>query len=97
MVLLIIVYFIFIVMSCQFCLINSVLANGTVEIANTKDSLSQLETNGKSEESPYVANKGDFVAAPIPFSNPTIGSGLAGVLAYFYPQDDKQKNLSHLQ
>ena len=67
------------------------MANAAVELSNAKGSLSQIESQGKTAQSPYVVSKGDFVAAPIPFSNPTIGSGLAGVLAYFYPQDTQQK------
>ena len=35
--------------------------------------------------------KGDFVAVPIPMSNPTLGTGLMGGAAYFYPQTEEQK------
>lgn len=36
------------------------------------------------------AEDGNFVAVPIPFSNPTLGTGLIGVAAYFYPQSEAQ-------
>ena len=35
--------------------------------------------------------KGDFVAVPIPMSNPTLGTGLVAGAAYFYPQTEEQK------
>ena len=40
---------------------------------------------------PLSIRDGNFVAVPIPFSNPTLGSGLVGGVAYFYPQTDAQK------
>lgn len=40
---------------------------------------------------PLKAQKGDFVAVPIPMSNPTLGTGLIGGAAYFYPQTEEQK------
>ncbi len=33
----------------------------------------------------------NFVAVPIPLSNPTLGTGLVGVAAYFWPQTEEQK------
>jgi len=35
--------------------------------------------------------RGDFVAVPIPISNPTFGSGLIAGAAYFYPQTEQQR------
>jgi len=35
--------------------------------------------------------RGDFVAVPIPTSNPTLGTGLVVGAAYFYPQTAQQK------
>lgn len=35
--------------------------------------------------------RGDFVAVPIPISDPTLGSGLVAGAAYFYPQTAAQK------
>ncbi|MCX2980688.1 hypothetical protein EYC98_07330 [Halieaceae bacterium IMCC14734] len=37
--------------------------------------------------------RGDFVAVPIPISNPTLGTGLVAGAAYFYPQSEAQKKL----
>lgn len=35
--------------------------------------------------------RGDFVAVPIPISDPTLGTGLVAGAAYFYPQTEAQK------
>ena len=40
---------------------------------------------------PLSMRDGNFVAVPIPFSNPTLENGLAAVAAYFYPQSGAQK------
>lgn len=40
---------------------------------------------------PASVERGNFVAVPIPFSNPTLEQGLVGVAAYFYPQTEAQK------
>ena len=42
-------------------------------------------------ELPLSIRDGNFVAVPIPFSNPTLGNGLVGAFAYFYPQTEAQK------
>ena len=44
------------------------------------------------EDATVKLQRGDFVAVPIPLSNPTLGSGLIGGGAYFYPQTESQKN-----
>ncbi|MFV7771078.1 BamA/TamA family outer membrane protein [Shewanella marisflavi] len=54
---------------------------------------SSLVPNLKENQAPLTVNKGNFVAAPIPFSNPTIDSGLGGVVGYFYPQTAEQKSV----
>ena len=41
---------------------------------------------------PASVRKGNFVAVPIPFSNPTLENGLVGVAAYFYPQTEAQNS-----
>lgn len=41
-------------------------------------------------ELPASASKGNFVAVPIPFSNPTIDSGLVGAVGYFHGQTEEQ-------
>ena len=43
------------------------------------------------EDATVKLQRGDFVAVPIPLSNPTLGSGLIGGGAYFYPQTESQK------
>ena len=40
---------------------------------------------------PASLRNGNFVAVPIPFSNPTLQNGLVGVAAYFYPQTEAQR------
>jgi len=45
----------------------------------------------RDDDVPLKVQKGDFVAVPIPMSNPTLGSGLMGGAAYFYPQTEEQK------
>ena len=45
----------------------------------------------RDEKVPLKVQKGDFVAVPIPMSNPTLGTGLMGGAAYFYPQTEEQK------
>jgi len=45
----------------------------------------------REEEAPLTVQKGDFVAVPIPMSDPTLGTGLIGAAAYFYPQNEAQK------
>jgi hypothetical protein len=42
---------------------------------------------------PAEIRRGSFLAVPIPTSNPTIGTGLIGVTAYFWPQDAKQADV----
>lgn len=45
----------------------------------------------REHEVPLKVRKGSWVAVPIPFSNPTLGSGLVGAVGYFHPQTDEQK------
>ena len=45
----------------------------------------------RDEKVPLKVQKGDFVAVPIPMSNPTLGTGLMGGAAYFYSQTEEQK------
>ena len=45
----------------------------------------------RDENVPLKVQKGDFVAVPIPMSNPTLGSGLIGGAAYFYSQTEEQE------
>jgi hypothetical protein len=45
----------------------------------------------REDKVPFKVQKGDFVAVPIPMSNPTLGTGLMGGAAYFYSQTEEQK------
>jgi len=45
----------------------------------------------RQESLPLTAQKGNFVVVPIPFSNPTLDSGLVLGAAYFHSQTDAQK------
>ena len=45
----------------------------------------------RDDKVPLKVQNGDFVAVPIPMSNPTLGTGLMGGAAYFYPQTEEQK------
>ena len=47
----------------------------------------------REEESRLTFQDGDFVAVPIPISNPTVGNGLVVGSAYFYPQTPEQEAL----
>ena len=47
----------------------------------------------REDETDLKLQRGDFVAVPIPISNPTLDTGLVAVAAYFYPQDEEQKKL----
>jgi hypothetical protein len=40
---------------------------------------------------PLKAHKGSWVAVPIPFSNPTLSTGLVGAVGYFHAQTEEQK------
>ena len=45
----------------------------------------------RDESPPLTARKGNFLAIPIPFSNPTLDSGLVLVSGYFHAQTEQQK------
>ncbi len=45
----------------------------------------------RKEQIKLKAQKGDFIAVPIPFADPTIGTGLVAVGAYFYGQSAEEK------
>jgi len=47
----------------------------------------------REDESTLKLQRGDFVVVPIPFSNPTLDTGLVAGAAYFYPQTDEQKKV----
>jgi len=47
----------------------------------------------REDESSLKLRRGDFVAVPIPFSNPTLDTGLVAGAAYFYSQSEEQKKV----
>ena len=46
----------------------------------------------RDDDSQLTTQKGDFVALPVPFSNPTFDTGLIAAGAYFYPQTEAEKD-----
>jgi hypothetical protein len=46
----------------------------------------------REDESAIKVQRGNFVAVPIPISNPTLDTGLVAGAAYFYPQSEEEKN-----
>ena len=55
-----------------------------------KDTRPPIAPDIREDETGLKLQRGDFVAVPIPLSNPTLGSGLIGGAAYFYPQTEGQ-------
>ncbi len=47
----------------------------------------------RDEETKLKAQKGDFIAVPIPVVDPTVGSGIVAVGAYYYGQTAAQKKV----
>jgi len=58
-----------------------------------KDTRPGLAPDIRDDETKLKAQKGNFVAVPIPFSNPTLNEGLVAGAAYFYPQSAEEKKL----
>ena len=56
-----------------------------------KDTRPPIAPDIREDETGLKLQRGDFVAVPIPLSNPTLGSGLIAGAAYFYPQTEEQK------
>lgn len=56
-----------------------------------KDTRPSLAPDIRKDETNLKLQRGDFVAVPIPISDPTLGSGLIAGAAYFYPQTEEQK------
>ncbi len=51
----------------------------------------RIVVGAREGDSKLVFSKSDFVAVPIPMSDPTLGSGLVLASAYFYAQTEEQK------
>ena len=45
----------------------------------------------REDETVLKAQRGNFVAVPVPISNPTLDTGLVAGAAYFYPQSEEEK------
>ena len=45
----------------------------------------------REDETAVKVQRGNFVAVPIPISNPTLDTGLVAGAAYFYPQSEEEK------
>lgn len=58
-----------------------------------KDTRPGVAPDIRDDESRLKAQKGNFVAVPIPFSNPTLNEGLVAGAAYFYPQSEEEKKV----
>lgn len=56
-----------------------------------KDTRPPIAPDIREDELDIKLQRGDFVAVPIPLSNPTLGAGLIAGAAYFYPQTEEQK------
>ena len=56
-----------------------------------KDTRPPIAPDIREDKLDIKLQRGDFIAVPIPLSNPTLGSGLIGGAAYFYPQTEEQK------
>ena len=70
-------------------LLAAPMAGNTQELE--KDLRPSLAPDIREDEMDLKLQRGDFVAVPIPLSNPTLGSGLIAGAAYFYPQTEEQK------
>lgn len=47
----------------------------------------------REDETRLKMQRGNFVAVPVPMSNPTLDAGLVLGAAYFYPQSEEQKKV----
>jgi len=63
--------------------------------ADTEEALrgSDLTPDLRKDETVLKLQKGDFVIVPVPFSNPTLDTGLVVGGAYFYSQTEEQKKI----
>ena len=61
--------------------------------AQETDTRPAIAPDIREDESSLKLQRGDFVVVPIPFSNPTLDTGLIAGAAYFYPQTEQQKKI----
>ena len=65
--------------------------DGTESTGETAAKRAPRTPDLRDTESRVKIQRGDFVAVPIPISDPTLGTGLVAGAAYFYPQTEAQK------
>lgn len=64
---------------------------GATETDSSGQSQQGIAPDLRKEPPPVSARKGNFVVVPIPFSNPTLDTGLVIGAAYFHPQSEAQE------
>ena len=72
------------------CIAPAACAQAGDSVADTRPSVAP---DIREDESSLKLQKGNFVAVPIPISNPTLDSGLVAGAAYFYPQTEEQRKV----
>ena len=63
------------------------------EEVSKKDTRPPVAPDIRDDETKLKVQRGNFVAVPIPISNPTLDTGLVAGAAYFYPQTEEEKKL----
>ena len=58
-----------------------------------KDTRPPMAPDIREDETELKVQRGNFVAVPIPISNPTLNEGLIAGAAYFYPQTEEEKKV----
>ena len=83
------------VASLVFCLIASAASadEGAQDAEVTGSKRAPVAPDLRGTDSRVKLQRGDFVAVPIPISDPTLGTGLVAAAAYFYPQTEAQKQV----
>ena len=78
------------VLSLILALVSGVSVHGQ-QSSDAAETQQGITPDLRNEDMPLTAKKGNFLAVPIPFSNPTLDSGLVLVGGYFHAQTEKQK------
>jgi hypothetical protein len=76
-----------------FILLFALAASPAYADAQETDTRPAIAPDIREDESSLKLQRGDFVVVPIPFSNPTLDTGLVAGAAYFYPQTEEQKKI----
>lgn len=69
------------------------IAAPTFAVADEKDTRPGIAPDIREDDTKLKLQRGNFVAVPIPISDPTLGEGLVAGAAYFYPQSDEEEKL----